>query len=203
MPDAPTYALFVAAALALLLVPGPAVIYIVARSVSGGRLTGLVSVLGDSRLLGGRFLGRKVARRGLPGLPRPQADPRARRRGRGDGTVRGRGEPLPRLLPERARAGPQPQGRALLPRLLAAVHRSFQGRRLDPGSRARRDARLSRDVHGRFVRAARRYGRRLDQEAWRGLAAGRTLRHGWDIHSPGRRGRDLREELSHGSSDVQ
>ncbi|MGH3144422.1 MAG: LysE family translocator, partial [Rubrobacter sp.] len=46
MPDASTYALFVAAALALLLVPGPAVVYIVARSVSGGRLTGLVSVLG-------------------------------------------------------------------------------------------------------------------------------------------------------------
>jgi threonine/homoserine/homoserine lactone efflux protein len=46
MPDASTYALFVAAALVLLLVPGPAVIYIVARSVEGGRLTGLVSVLG-------------------------------------------------------------------------------------------------------------------------------------------------------------
>jgi threonine/homoserine/homoserine lactone efflux protein len=46
MPDASTFALFVAAALALLLVPGPAVIYVVARSVSGGRLTGLVSVLG-------------------------------------------------------------------------------------------------------------------------------------------------------------
>jgi threonine/homoserine/homoserine lactone efflux protein len=46
MPDAHTYALFVAAALALLLVPGPAVVYVVARSVSGGRLTGLVSVLG-------------------------------------------------------------------------------------------------------------------------------------------------------------
>jgi len=46
MPDAPTYALFVAAALALLLVPGPAVVYVIARSVSGGRLTGLVSVLG-------------------------------------------------------------------------------------------------------------------------------------------------------------
>ena len=46
MPDGPTFALFVAAALALLLVPGPAVIYIVARSVEGGRLTGLVSVLG-------------------------------------------------------------------------------------------------------------------------------------------------------------
>ena len=46
MPDASTYALFVAAALALLLVPGPAVIYVVARSMEGGRLTGLVSVFG-------------------------------------------------------------------------------------------------------------------------------------------------------------
>jgi len=33
MPDAPTFALFVAAALALLFVPGPAVFYVVARSV--------------------------------------------------------------------------------------------------------------------------------------------------------------------------
>jgi threonine/homoserine/homoserine lactone efflux protein len=46
MPDAHTYALFVAAALALLLVPGPAVIYVIARSVEGGRPAGLVSVLG-------------------------------------------------------------------------------------------------------------------------------------------------------------
>ncbi|MDQ4128062.1 MAG: LysE family translocator [Actinomycetota bacterium] len=46
MPDAATFALFVAAALALLLVPGPAIFYIVARSVEGGRVTGLVSVLG-------------------------------------------------------------------------------------------------------------------------------------------------------------
>jgi threonine/homoserine/homoserine lactone efflux protein len=46
MPDAHAYVLFVAAALALLLVPGPAVVYVIARSVSGGRLTGLVSVLG-------------------------------------------------------------------------------------------------------------------------------------------------------------
>src|SRR5215218_2623159 len=46
MPDASTFALFVAAALALLLVPGPAVLYVVARSVEGGRMTGLVSVLG-------------------------------------------------------------------------------------------------------------------------------------------------------------
>ena len=46
MPAASTYALFVAAALALLLVPGPAVFYVVARSVEGGRVTGLISVLG-------------------------------------------------------------------------------------------------------------------------------------------------------------
>jgi threonine/homoserine/homoserine lactone efflux protein len=46
MPGAHAYVLFVVAALALLLVPGPAVVYVVARSVSGGRLTGLVSVLG-------------------------------------------------------------------------------------------------------------------------------------------------------------
>src|SRR5687768_7801790 len=46
MPDVPTFALFVAAALAPLLVPAPAVIYTVARSLEGGRLTGLASVLG-------------------------------------------------------------------------------------------------------------------------------------------------------------
>ena len=46
MPDPSTYGLFVVAALALLLVPGPAVVYVVARSVEGGRSAGLVSVLG-------------------------------------------------------------------------------------------------------------------------------------------------------------
>lgn len=46
MPDATTYGLFVAASLALTLVPGPAVLYIVARSIEGGRPAGLVSVLG-------------------------------------------------------------------------------------------------------------------------------------------------------------
>ena len=46
MPDASTLALFVVAALALLAVPGPAVLYVVARSVDQGRVAGLVSVLG-------------------------------------------------------------------------------------------------------------------------------------------------------------
>ena len=46
MPDASTFVLFVAAALVLLVVPGPSVLYIVARSIEGGRTAGLVSVLG-------------------------------------------------------------------------------------------------------------------------------------------------------------
>ena len=48
MPDASSLTVFVLAALALLLVPGPAVLYIVARSVDQGRSAGLVSVLGVS-----------------------------------------------------------------------------------------------------------------------------------------------------------
>lgn len=46
MPDASTFALFVAAALVFLIVPGPSVMYIVARSVEGGRVAGLLSMLG-------------------------------------------------------------------------------------------------------------------------------------------------------------
>jgi threonine/homoserine/homoserine lactone efflux protein len=46
-------AVFVAAALALLITPGPAVLYIVARSVDSGRRVGLVSVLGIE--VGGLF----------------------------------------------------------------------------------------------------------------------------------------------------
>jgi threonine/homoserine/homoserine lactone efflux protein len=44
--DLPTFALFCAASLALAVVPGPAVLYIVAQSVDQGRLAGLVSALG-------------------------------------------------------------------------------------------------------------------------------------------------------------
>jgi threonine/homoserine/homoserine lactone efflux protein len=44
--DASTLALFMAASLALAVVPGPAVLYIVARSVDQGRGAGLVSALG-------------------------------------------------------------------------------------------------------------------------------------------------------------
>jgi threonine/homoserine/homoserine lactone efflux protein len=46
IPEASVLGLFVGAALVLLLTPGPAVLYIVARSVEQGRLAGLVSALG-------------------------------------------------------------------------------------------------------------------------------------------------------------
>jgi len=46
MPEPSTLAVFSVAALGLLVVPGPAVIYIVTQSVSHGRRAGLVSVLG-------------------------------------------------------------------------------------------------------------------------------------------------------------
>ena len=46
MPDAGRFAVFCVAALALLLVPGPAVLYVVTRSIQQGRRAGLVSVLG-------------------------------------------------------------------------------------------------------------------------------------------------------------
>ena len=46
MPHVPSLALFVVSALVVVVVPGPAVLYITARSVSQGRRAGLVSVLG-------------------------------------------------------------------------------------------------------------------------------------------------------------
>ena len=46
MPDVSHLGLFVSAAIALLLTPGPAVLYIVTRSVEQGRGAGLVSVVG-------------------------------------------------------------------------------------------------------------------------------------------------------------
>jgi len=46
MPSAQTLALFLLAALTLLLIPGPAVLYIVTRSAQHGRRAGFASVLG-------------------------------------------------------------------------------------------------------------------------------------------------------------
>ena len=48
MPDASTLLLFSLAALALIVVPGPAVLYIVAQAIDRGRVAGIVSALGIS-----------------------------------------------------------------------------------------------------------------------------------------------------------
>ena len=46
VPSGQNLLLFTGAALVLLLIPGPAVLYVVARSVAQGRKAGIVSVLG-------------------------------------------------------------------------------------------------------------------------------------------------------------
>jgi threonine/homoserine/homoserine lactone efflux protein len=53
IPDPGTFAVFALASLALAVVPGPAVLYIVAQSVHGGRQAGVVSAFGVST--GGLF----------------------------------------------------------------------------------------------------------------------------------------------------
>ena len=53
IPDPGTFAVFALASLALAVVPGPAVLYIVAQSVHGGRRAGVVSAFGVST--GGLF----------------------------------------------------------------------------------------------------------------------------------------------------
>ncbi len=46
MPSLSTYALFVVTALAILVIPGPSVLYVVGRSIDQGRSAGFASVLG-------------------------------------------------------------------------------------------------------------------------------------------------------------
>jgi threonine/homoserine/homoserine lactone efflux protein len=65
MPDASTLLLFTGASLALLAVPGPAVIYVVTRSLDQGRAAGIVSVLGIET---GTFAYAVAAAAGLTGL---------------------------------------------------------------------------------------------------------------------------------------
>ena len=65
MPGPSTLLLFAAASLALLAVPGPAVLYVVARSLGDGPRAGLVSVLGVET---GTFAYAIAAAAGLTGL---------------------------------------------------------------------------------------------------------------------------------------
>ena len=46
MPSGHAFAIYIPAALLLFVIPGPAVLYVVATSVEGGRRNGLLSVAG-------------------------------------------------------------------------------------------------------------------------------------------------------------
>ena len=65
MPDGSTLLLFTGASLALLAIPGPAVIYVVTRSIEHGRTAGMVSMLGVET---GTFAYALAAAAGLSGL---------------------------------------------------------------------------------------------------------------------------------------
>jgi threonine/homoserine/homoserine lactone efflux protein len=65
MPTGSTLLLFAAASVALLALPGPAVVYVVTRSVDQGRTAGLVSVFG---IEAGTFAYALAAAAGLTGL---------------------------------------------------------------------------------------------------------------------------------------
>jgi threonine/homoserine/homoserine lactone efflux protein len=65
MPGGSTLLLFAGASLALLVVPGPAVIYVVTRSLDQGRAAGMVSMLGVKT---GTFAYALAAAAGLSGL---------------------------------------------------------------------------------------------------------------------------------------
>jgi threonine/homoserine/homoserine lactone efflux protein len=65
VPDGSTVLLFVGASLALLAVPGPAVVYVVTRSLDQGRTAGMVSMLGIET---GTFTYALAASAGLSGL---------------------------------------------------------------------------------------------------------------------------------------
>ncbi len=65
VPTGTTFALFCAAALALIVVPGPAVTYVVTQSIDKGRSAGLVSALG---IAGGGLVHVAAATAGLSAL---------------------------------------------------------------------------------------------------------------------------------------
>ena len=65
MPSLSTYAVFIATALALLAIPGPAVLYVVTRSIEMGRAGGLASVAGITT---GTFTHVALATAGLSSL---------------------------------------------------------------------------------------------------------------------------------------
>ena len=153
MPTWATLGVFALAALALLAVPGPSVLYIVTQSIRDGRRAGLVSMLGIqtgalvhvtaaalglSALIASSataFDARQVRRRRLPRLPRRATAARPRR-ARPDRPSRAdRAEPP--LHPGDRGQRAEPEDGAVLLRPAAAVRRPGAGPGRGPGARAR------------------------------------------------------------------
>ena len=137
MPDASTFAAFAVASLALLVIPGPAVLYIVNRSVSDGRTVGLAAVAGIEL---GNLVHALAAAAGLSAVLATSATAFNAVKWLGAGylivvgvrtLVRppaadhqrpGGDQPPPSVRARLRRQHPQPQGRAVLPVVPAAVH---------------------------------------------------------------------------------
>ena len=134
--------LFAAAALALIVVPGPAVLYIVAQSIDRGRLAGIVSALGvavgglvhvtaaaiglSSLLVSSATAFTVVKYAGAAYLIGLGLYTLLATEGRAGGRCAERAPPAPPLLAGRRRQRPEPEDGALLLRLPAAVRRSGQ-----------------------------------------------------------------------------
>ncbi len=202
IPDPPAIGVFVVAALALLLVPGPAVLYVVARSIQEGRRAGLVSVLGihvgtlahiAAATLGlsalvvssaVAFTAVKIAGAVyLVGLGLWTLFSRQRRAGR---RARRRAEPAPRVRAGDRGQRPQPEDRALLPRVPAAVRRPERAAPGGPDRVPRRALRAARPRHRLAVGARSRHGRR-DAAALAPFRAHAALRHGHGVRRARRR----------------
>ena len=171
-----TLAVFALAALAILAVPGPAVVYIVTRSIHQGR-GGRARLgardprrharppdlrrrrpLGDPRLVRDGVHGRQGARRAVPDRDRDPDAARPRRPG-GHRPAAAAAPPPPRLRRGRRGQRPQSEDGAVLPRVPAAVRRpgSTAGLAADP--RARAHVHAARARHRLDVGARRRLGR--------------------------------------------
>ena len=135
MPAPSTLALFALAAIALIAIPGPNMLFVAAQSMSGGRRTGFAAALG---LLTGTLIYVAAAAAGVAAIIASSALAFDALRYLGAAYLiylgikawRTRDEPIavgvytgPRLPAGDRRAAAQPQGRAVLPRLPAAVRR--------------------------------------------------------------------------------
>lgn len=172
MVDVSRFGLFLGAALVLLLVPGPAVLYIVARSIDQGRLAGAVSALGVGlgnlvhalaavlglsailassaiafsavKFLGAAYLVYLGVRRLLSHYQQASVPTEQRR--------------LHRVFARRACRRAQPEDRPVLSGVLAAVRRRLTRGGVGTGSGARSGLRGSGSLHRQRLRAGERDG---------------------------------------------